>query len=245
MSRFIISLQFLTIIPFSKNTNVNEEDLGKSMLYFPLAGLFIGVCLVGVNLGLSLLLPQSVVDGLIIAFLVVITGSMHLDALADTIDAIGSGKERKEKLRIMKDPTVGAMGVVAIILVLILKYLALTAIPGTLKNQALLVMPVMGRWAQVIVSYFSSYAGLKRGLGVPFTTHVTLFILAAASIMAVLIASFLFLVKGVVIAVSVLVFSLMYSLFFKRLLGGVTGDVLGAGNEIIEAAVLIMILINF
>ncbi|MBW2183890.1 MAG: adenosylcobinamide-GDP ribazoletransferase [Deltaproteobacteria bacterium] len=245
MSRFIISLQFLTIIPFSKNTNVNEEDLGKSMLYFPLAGLFIGVCLVGVNLGLSLLLPQSVVDGLIIAFLVVITGSMHLDALADTIDGIGSGKERKEKLRIMKDPTVGAMGVVAIILVLMLKYLALTAIPGTLKNQALLVMPVMGRWAQVIVSYFSSYAGLKRGLGGPFISHVSLFILVAASIMAVLIASFLFLVKGVVIALSVLVFSLMYSLFFKRLLGGVTGDVLGAGNEIIEAAVLIMILINF
>jgi cobalamin synthase len=60
-----------------------------------------------------------------------------------------------------------------------------------------------------------------------------------------LIASFLFLVKGAVIAVSVLVFSFMYSLFFKRLLGGVTGDVLGAGNEIIEAAVLIMILINF
>jgi adenosylcobinamide-GDP ribazoletransferase len=245
MSRFIISLQFLTIIPFSKNTNVNEEDLGKSMLYFPLAGLFIGICLVGVNLSLSLLLPKSVVDGLIITFLVVMTGSMHLDALADTIDGIASGKERKEKLRIMKDPTVGAMGVVAIILVLMLKYLALTAIPDMLKNQALLVMPVMGRWAQVIVSYFSSYAGLKRGLGVPFTTHVSLFILVAASIMAVLIAFCLFLVKGAVIAGSILLFSFFYSLFFKRLLGGVTGDVLGAGNEIIEAAVLIMILINF
>ncbi len=245
MSRFIISLQFLTIIPFSKNIKVNEEDLGKSMLYFPLTGLFIGGCLVGVNQVLSFLLPQSVVDGLIITFLVVITGSMHLDALADTIDGIGSGKERNEKLRIMKDATVGAMGVVAIILVLILKFLALNAIPGTLKNQALLVMPVMGRWSQVIVSYFSTYAGLKRGLGSPFITHVSVSIFIVASIMAVLCAFCLFLVKGAIIAVIVVIASFFYSLFFKRILGGVTGDVLGAGNEIIEAAFLIMILASF
>ena len=242
MSRFILSLQFLTIIPFSQNIKVKEEDLGKSMLYFPLAGLFIGGCLVVLNQIFSFLLPQSVVDGLIITSLAVITGSMHLDALADTIDGIGSGKERKEKLRIMKDATVGAMGVVAIILVLSLKYLALNAIPGTLKNQALLVMPVMGRWSQVIVSYFSTYAGLKRGLGSPFTTHVSLSIFVGASIMAVFLTSCLFLVKGAVIAGTVVVFSFIYSLFFKRILGGVTGDVLGAGNEIIEVAVLIMIL---
>jgi len=245
MNRFIISLQFLTIIPFSKNTSVNEEDLGKSMLYFPLAGLFIGTCLVGVNEAFSFFLPQSVVDGLIITFLVVITGAMHLDALADTIDGVGSGKERNEKLRIMKDPAVGAMGVVAIILLLSLKYLALTAITGTLKNQALLVMPVMGRCSQVIVAYFSSYAGLKKGLGIPFTTHVSLGSLAAASIMTVLIATCLFLVKGAVIAGTVGLFSFFYSLFFKRLLGGVTGDVLGAGNEIVEVAVLMMILAQF
>jgi len=245
MSRFIISLQFLTIIPFSKNIQVSEEDLGKSMLYFPLAGLFIGGCLVGVNHLLSFLLPQRVVDGLIITFMVLITGSMHIDALADTIDGIGSGKERNEKLRIMKDPTVGAMGVAAIVLVLILKYAALTAIPGTFKNQALLVMPVMGRWSQVIVSYFSTYAGLKKGLGSPFTSQASLPVFMGASIMAALCVSCLFLVKGIIIAGIVIVVSFVYSLFFKRLLGGITGDVLGAGNELIEVAVLIMILAQF
>jgi adenosylcobinamide-GDP ribazoletransferase len=244
MRRFIIALQFLTVIPFDEDLRVTEEDLGKSMVYFPLAGLFIGGCLIFSNQLLSSILPRSVVDGLLITILVLLTGSMHLDALADTIDGVTCGRNKAEKLEIMKDGKVGAMGVVGIVLVLILKYVAISALPQTLKYQSLLLMPMMGRWSQVTVAYFSDYAGLKRGLGFPFTTHVTIFIAIFTTAMVFLFAYLFLLLKGILIAGIIWLFCFLYSQSFKRILGGVTGDILGAVNEVVEVAVLVMILVR-
>jgi len=244
MQRFIIALQFLTIIPFYKNLKVAEENLGKSMLYFPLVGLLIGGCLVCSNEILSFILPRVVVDGLLIVLLVLITGSIHLDGLADTIDGIGSGRDKTEKLRIMKDGKVGAMGAVGVFLVLMLKYGALTSVPHAIKYQSLVLMPMMGRWSQVVVAYFSDYAGLEKGLGSPFTTYVSFFIFIATTIMAFLVAFCLLLFKGVFIAGLIGLLCFITSQLFNRSLGGVTGDILGASSEIVEVAVLIMILVR-
>ena len=245
MRRFIIALQFLTIIPYNKDLKVTEEDLGKSMLLFPLVGLFIGGCLVFSDQVLASLLPLSVVNGLLITLLVLFTGSMHLDALADTIDGIASGGDRTEKLLIMKKGNIGAMGVVAIIIVLMLKYLTLNAIPQAFKCQALLIMPMMARWSQVTVSSFSDYAGIKKGLGFPFTTHAKFSTFILTTLMAVLFSYLLFLGKGILIAGLILLICFTYSRYFKRILGGVTGDILGAINEIVEVVVLILILLIY
>ena len=245
MRRFIIALQFLTVIPFYKNLEINEEDLGKSALCFPLVGLFIGGCLVCSNFLLSFILPRAVVDGLLICLLVLMTGSIHLDAMADTVDGMVGGKEKNEKLSIMKDGQVGAMGAVGVFLILMLKYLALAALPVHLKNQSLLLMPMMGRWSQVSVAYFSDYAGLKEGLGFPITRHVTSRIFIFTTTLSLLVAAYLFHNRGFIITLLVVLFCVLYSCFFKRTLGGVTGDVLGAANEITEVAVLIMILVTF
>ena len=245
MKRLIVSLQFLTIIPWNNNLKMSEEDLGKSMLYFPLIGLLIGGSLAGLHYLLTFVLPQSIVDVLMVTFLVLITGSIHLDALADTIDGIASGKDRNEKLRIMKESSVGAMGVVAIVLDLLIKYLALTVLPATSKTQSLLVMPMMGRWSQVIVAYFSNYAGLEKGLGFPFTEHVSMSALLGATMMTLGCAFWLLLFKGIVITGTIALLTFLGILFFKRSLGGITGDVLGAVNEFTEVAVLILILAAF
>lgn len=245
MRGFLIAFQFLTIIPLYKNLKVNEEDLGRSTLYFPVVGLFIGGCLVASNACFSFFLPRSVVDGLLILVLVFITGSIHLDALADTVDGLACGKEKNEKLRIMKEGSVGAMGVVAVFMDLVLKYLSLAALPEYLKHQSLLFMPLMGRWSQVCVAYWSDYAGSKKGLGFPMTRYVTWPIFMVVTMISLLVAIYLFRQRGFVIVVCVALFGLLYSRFFKRALGGVTGDVLGAVNEITEVAVLLMILVRF
>ena len=245
MRRFILALQFLTIIPLTKNLTFTEEDLGKSMLYFPLVGFAIGGCLVATRILLSAILPAGVVDALVVTLLVVITGSMHLDALADTTDAVASGKDREGKLRVMKDTRVGAMGVVSICLVIVLKYGMLLALPPALKNKALLLMPVMGRWAQVMLAYSAEYAGLTRGLGFPFTEQVTVLILIVASSVAGIIAFALFFVKGMFVAGGVVFFMVLYGAFFKRACGGVTGDILGAATEMTEVLVLLLLLVQF
>jgi len=244
MKRFAISLQFLTIIPLYRDLKVTEEDLGKSMLYFPLVGLLIGGCLVCSNEILSFILPPIVVDGLLVALLVLITGSIHLDGLVDTIDGIIGGKDKIEKLQIMKDEKVGAMGVVGVFLVLMLKYVALTSVPSAIKYQSLLLMPMIGRWSQVIVAYFSDYAGLEEGLGLPFTAYVTFFIFIFTTIISLLVAFCLLFFKGVFIVGLIGLFCFITSQLFNRSLGGVTGDILGATSEIAEVAVLIMILVR-
>ena len=240
--RLIIAFQFLTIIPLSGKHSFTDEDLGKSMLFFPLVGLLIGGFLVFTRIPLSLRLPADVVDALLIVLLIVITGAMHLDALADTADGIFSGKEKTVKLQIMKDSSVGAMGMITIFIVLLLKYVTLIALSATLKNKALLLMPMMGRWSQVIVAYSSEYAGLSRGLGFPFTTHVNLSLFLCSAFFCGMVAFYLLSLPGLVIAGTIALIGIVYGLFFKRLLGGVTGDVLGALTEVTEVIVLIMIL---
>ena len=245
MRRFILALQFLTIIPITKKLTCTEEDLGKSMFYFPLVGFAIGGFLVATRTLLSSILPAAVVDALVVTLLVVITGSMHLDALADTTDAVASGKDREGKLKVMKDTSVGAMGVVSICLVILLKYVMILSLPPALKNKALLLMPVMGRWAQVMLAYSAEYAGLTRGLGFPFTEQVTGLIFILASAVTVVIAIALFFLEGIFVAAGVVVFMLLYGLFFKRICGGVTGDILGAATEITEVLVLLLLLLIF
>lgn len=245
MRRLIIAVQFLTIIPLSTKQRFDEIDLGKSMAYFPLIGLGIGLILVCLRLPLTGYLPDAVSDALLIAFLVIITGAMHLDALADTADGIFSGKDRTGKLQIMKDSAVGAMGVVSIVMTILIKYVALVALSDTLKNKALLLMPVLGRWTQVIVAYCSNYVGLSRGLGFPFTSHVTLMILSVTALMSCIVAFYLLSIPGLFLVVTVAITALLYSFFFKWLLGGVTGDILGATTELIEILVIILILAIF
>jgi adenosylcobinamide-GDP ribazoletransferase len=243
--RFTIAVQFLTVIPLSTRHRFDEIDLGKSMLYFPLVGLGIGLILVCIRIPLSLYVPDTVTDALLLALMIFITGAMHLDALADTADGTFSGKDRTKKLEIMKDSAVGAMGVVSIVMVIVLKYVALVALSGTHKNKALLLMPMLGRWSQVIVAYCSDYAGLSRGLGFPFTTHMTLFILIATAVMSGITGFYLLSLPGVIIVGAVAIIALLYSFFFKWMLGGVTGDILGASTELTEVIVLIIIVIIF
>jgi len=245
MRAFIIALQFLTCIPLNPGMKVNEEEVGRSMLYFPLVGLCMGACLALARIPLAALLPQSMADGMIIALLAALSGAIHLDGLADTADGIAGGKDREDRLRIMKDPRVGAIGVVCVVMVIMLKYVALMAMPMHLKSSALLLVPVIGRWAQLLVAYRADYAGLTRGIGFTFTRQVTLPVVLCTSLLVGAFAYYLFSLKGAVVAVASLAACLAYTAYFRRTLGGVTGDVLGAATELAETAALIMLLVKF
>ena len=245
MRAFMIALQFLTCIPLPSHLKASEEELGKSMLCFPLVGLCMGGCLALAHILLSSVLPVSVVDGMVIALLVALSGSIHLDALADTADGIAGGKDREEKLRIMKDPRVGAFGVGCVVLVLMLKYGALVAMPKQLKYKALLLVPMIGRWSQVLVAYRSDYAGLTRGIGFTFTRQITFFVVFSTALLGGAFALYLFSLKGVLVAGLIFFACLWYAAYFRRTLGGVTGDVLGAATELAEVVALILLQMKF
>jgi len=242
MKRFIIALQFLTIIRIGRNIQVEPKELGRSMGYFPMVGLVLGFILILFNILFLRILPAPVVDGILITILIVFTGALHLDGLADTIDGLAGGNSKEEILHIMRDSNTGAIGVVGLTMTLLLKYTLLMNIPYETKNQVLLAMPMIGRWSMTELSLFSEYARSTNGIGLPFTTYLRKREFLFASATAILVSFVLLGIKGIIIMIVIGIFILGSAKFLKVKIGGITGDTFGAINEISEVLVLILVL---
>jgi adenosylcobinamide-GDP ribazoletransferase len=146
MKAFIAAIRFLTIVPCFRTIKISEQDLVRSMAFYPLAGFIIGIYLAGIRLFFGLFFSSSLTDIIIIIALVVVTGALHLDGLADTADGLAGGKNKEKVLAIMKDTKIGSFAVVGIVSVIFLKIFSLGEIPEFTKTSALIVMPALSRW---------------------------------------------------------------------------------------------------
>src|SRR3990170_7686411 len=149
MKGFLLALQFLTTFPVNRGLKTDPSELGRSMSWFPLVGALQGLLLVAAYFIFSTLLPESVVMGLLMLVLVLTNGGLHVDGFADTVDGLAGGKTPEDRLRIMRDSATGAIGVVFVVLLLLIKFLALEEMPFDVKAHALIAFPMVGRWAMV------------------------------------------------------------------------------------------------
>lgn len=246
MRRLLTALGFLTIIPVPwRMANTSDTDgklLGRSMAVFPLIGLLLGAMLVGVDWVLTPLISERLVNILLIALLAFITGGLHIDGFMDTVDGIAGSRSKPKILEIMRDSRAGAMGAAAVVLLIIIKWEALNSLSGVAKFNALLLMPMVGRYAMAELAYMSPYARKTEGIGRPFTDGLTMTALIFGFITA-FIAAFIFgAITGVITLLAAALVVFVWSIYFKRKLGGITGDVLGALNETTEVLVLILFL---
>jgi adenosylcobinamide-GDP ribazoletransferase len=213
------------------------------MAFFPLVGLLIGLLLCLGHYLLSLLFPKPLVLWLTIGLLALLTRGLHLDGFADTMDGLASGGTKEKILEVMRDSRIGAFGVISLILLIGAKYFALNEISNPSIPYSLILMAVAGRNSMVLVCYRSSYARSGEGLAKPFTESLSSreVVLSLASTFG--IALLLMGVEGVVIFLGTGLFSLGYRIFFIRRLGGITGDILGAANELTEVLTLLFLVI--
>lgn len=234
------ALLFLTVLPLAAVSPGSTRELGRSMAYFPLVGLGLGLLLAGANYLLGIFFPPAVCAVLVLLLLIYATGALHLDGVADTADGMYGIRDRASRLRIMKDSRVGAMGVVALLCLLLLKVVTLSAIPVVAQWQVLIALPVVGRWMMVALAVLAPYARSEGGTGSVFVEGVGRRELGIATLIlaAVLIGFFslwgLTLLAGLILAVIAL------ERYFKQRLGGVTGDILGAVCEWSEALFLLI-----
>ncbi|GAG20194.1 unnamed protein product, partial [marine sediment metagenome] len=165
-----LAIRFLTIFPIasfplSNNTNQDEEVLtenfANSMAFFPLVGMLIGVFLVVLR-GIFYYLPISplIGDTLVLIVWIWLSGGLHLDGFADSVDGFLGGHNKEEILGIMKDSSTGAKGVVALVSLLLLKFVLLVEMPLLLKDAALFFTPTIGRWSMVITAFLGKPARL-------------------------------------------------------------------------------------
>jgi len=241
MKGFLTALQFLTIIKVREDPGLTGEQLGSSMAYFPLVGLVIGLVLAGVSIGASHVLPPALTDTLVIIALVVITGGLHLDGFADTADGLAGGKDRERILAIMKDSRIGSFAVIGLILLLLLKLFALMEVPASVKTATLLVVPVLGRWSTVQLAALFPYARSGHGTAQAFAGFTGKLEYLVASLITALIVVGLFPLRGVILIIATAALAFGTGYFFKRRIGGVTGDIMGATCELVEVTTLLLV----
>jgi adenosylcobinamide-GDP ribazoletransferase len=234
MIRFLAALAFLTRLPVRRSFDAAE--IGRAALFFPMVGAGIGLLQLGVYRMLKPYLPTLVVAVLVVALSAWATRGLHLDGLADFADGLGGGATREEALRIMRDPAVGAFGVIALVMVLALKIAAVAALPS---GGALVLASALSRWSAVPLGYFLPYAREGSGLGAAMTVGTGRFELFGSTLLAASL-SFFFAPRTALFSWAfVLLASLLVGVIARRRLGGMTGDVLGANVAIAEASVLV------
>jgi len=239
MNSLLLALQFLTIIPVHHSYVASDKELGNSVLFYPVIGLLIGSILAFSSLMIANIPLQSQ-SAIILILWVLLTGGLHLDGLADCADAwVGGLGSKQRSLEIMKDPTAGPIAVVVLVLLLLLKWSIISYILEQQAFAVLIITPVMGRLAILILMLSTSYirtAGLGEKLVANLPTSAT----KAVSLSGILIG--LFYLGIIPMCLMLIILLLIYYQANKRL-GGVTGDVYGAAVELVEVGILLGIVI--
>ncbi len=242
IKRFLLALQFLTTIPVKFRT-VQEKEMQESAIYFPLVGLFLGLILVVTDYLLSFInFTLILVSVILIILLIILTGGLHLDGLADTFDAFLSRKNKEETLRIMQDSHIGTMGGLAIISIILLKIALLYSIGVLLRPLALVLMCILSRWSLVLAMFLFNYAR-QEGKAKVFIQGMNLKIFILATIIALVSALVIWKIKGLMIMIIVALVTYLTGKVISNKIGGITGDILGAMNEIAEVVILLSIYI--
>ena len=237
-SPFWIALQFLSSLPISLPGMPQPRALGRSLLYYPLVGLLFGVLLWGLN-ALLADTPLLLHAALLLTAWVLLSGGLHLDGLADSADAwLGGFGDRERTLTIMKDPRSGPIAVVALVLVLLLKFCALLALIEQQHSVALLIVPLIGRSALLCVFLTTPYVragGLGQALADHLPRKAGWWVLGLSAVACVLLAG----VAGLwALGLAAAGFVWLRQLMMRRL-GGTTGDTAGALLELLEVGMLV------
>lgn len=245
LRQFLTSLRFLTIIPISWLSENDSEHFPGSVKYFGLVGLTIGVFGSLISLVLSTFLPYPILCCALLLYLSLISGFLHLDGIADTADGFFSSRPKEKILTIMRDSRTGAMGVIVLIFLFLFKFCALFSLPADKLIVVVFFMPLAGRCAIVYTMSFLPYARANGGLGKMFYSN--------DKNGALWLTSFIFLISGIFVNVSlaVIIFGVLllvvalFGVWCKRIIGGITGDTLGAVCEITETTVAVVLSIFF
>lgn len=236
----ITAIRTLTILPVPGR---DAEKMSSSLPWFPIVGLLLGTILYGVARGAMAVTPllwPEAVGVMVVVGGAILTRGLHLDGLGDWADGFWGARDREKVLAIMKDPRSGAFGVIALVSILLSQWVCVTRLASTGGLKWILAAYVISRTMQVDLAVAHPYARAEGGTAAPFVAGASVKHL----LVAVLVAVVLLLAvarASLVCLVALLIAWLMTRLFgfwCRRRVGGITGDLLGAGSVLTETAVL-------
>jgi len=237
MNRFLGAVVFLTRIPVGNLYIFRAEDLPRSAVYFPIVGSLIGLLAGAVLFCTQQVLPAMVAVLLCMLTTVLVTGALHEDGLADAVDGLAGGSAPGQRLAIMKGSTVGVYGVVALWFSLTAKLLLLDSLleKGTkVAFCALIVANGLGRAGTVALLFACPYAREGESKASPFAHSITFGEFVLSLLPPGFLAVFLLGRGGLACICGAAAAVWAAAVFFRRMIGGITGDCLGAANQFIE-----------
>lgn len=237
---FIHALQFLTRLPTPTLSEFNPSDLSRSAVWFPVVGLIVGgFVALGVWAGGHVSPWVGALVGL--AIWVGITGALHLDGLGDVADGLGASHRDPERfLDVLRDPHVGAFGVIAMSLQLLAKLVLLAEVPtsNAWALAALLLIPAWARWGTQVWSL--AIPPLAKGSGERFSWQISKPIAAVQGLLLAIVSAW-----AVPALLGALLVIPLVAAYWRARLGGITGDCLGASVEITETLLLLFAVVAF
>jgi len=232
-----LALAFLTVAPLP--VRERPEGIGAAAAWFPAVGALVGLAAAGVRVAAEPTLGAAVAGVLATAVMVALTGGLHQDGLADCADGLGARGDRSRRLAVMREPSVGAFGTIALVLWALLLAAALGALPRGDAIRTLVLAAALGRWGAVLHAALAVPAR-PEGLGAAFRVAPVSLALATATALAAALAWSPS--AGLSALATATLVTLAMTAWARRALGGRTGDTLGATVALVEVTVCLVVL---
>jgi adenosylcobinamide-GDP ribazoletransferase len=244
--RFLVAVQFLTRLPVPRSLNSSETDIGKAAAFFPLVGVIVGGGAALAFLGLHRILPLPASVFCAIAFAVFITNGFHEDGLADSFDGFGGGWTKDRVLEIMRDSRIGTYGTLALIFVILGKFNFLSVLPQGQIWRWLIVAHTASRWTILPLCAYLPYARAE-GQGKLVAKQVGILEIIVGTVTLLLVLILLSWQAALVALLATSLVTLFSGLYFRARLQGITGDCLGAANQLTEVGLYLtaVVLLRF
>ena len=232
LKSFIVILQFLTRLPVNISIEFDRKLIAKGTFFFPFVGMIIGAIAAFVYYLLSFIHLDIAALGAVFT-MVAVTGGLHMDGLSDTADGFLSSRPRERILEIMKDSRVGTFGVIAIVFDILFKYVILKNLGLPEGIFAIILSCGIGRLAEAMLFSFGKSAR-PGGMGDLFINKETRIYFIVSAVLFIIIGFWMAQAAFLMALGVVVIFTFMLRQYSYRMIGGLTGDVYGAGCEIGE-----------
>lgn len=237
---FLYAVQFLTRVPVSSLPH-SEDSLPRAAKFFPVVGFFVGMSASALYLLLDQHLPKLVTASVVLGYLVFLTGCLHEDGLADMADGFGGGWNRDQILAILRDSRIGSYGGAALALSLIIRVVLLASLSRAEIFPVVTTAHVLCRWTALPLSYFlpparATILSSGDGQGARVATLTSSGTVIGGTIFSFSCAIILLHWHALSPIVTAIVCTLLTGFYYKRRIGGVTGDCFGATNQVTEIA---------
>jgi cobalamin 5'-phosphate synthase/cobalamin synthase len=234
------AVSFLTRVPVGRVIDLDGADVARGAIAFPLVGAGVGALSGGIALAAGQVLPSFVAAALAVAAAALVTGALHLDALADAADALGA-TSRAEALAVMRDSRIGSFGAAGLALDLLVKVACVAGLVD--RGHVLAALVAAGALSRAVSPPLASllpYPRVEGGPGSVLTGRTSRVTASIAALIGAAVAVLAWWPTGIWLVVAAVAVAVVLGLWFRRWLGGATGDCLGAATELCETAVLVV-----